>query len=253
MMGPILSMIGICRKAGKIEAGEEPVDAAVRARDARLLLLAADAADNTARRCAHFAEVGQCLWLRIPESKYELGRALGRGSCAVLAITDTGLALAVAQRLAEHNPAKYDEAVAKLQVKAQRARERQEEQLRHEKNLRQGKRREKSPPPPPEEGRTSPGKRPGGPGNGPGGPRKGPGGPRKGPGRPGAGPRKGPGGAGRGPGKGPDDRGPGYRPSRKERRHAEVNARYAHARPVKRGKGSKPGGGRPGSGKGPKV
>ena len=253
MMDPILSMIGICRKAGRIEAGEEPVDAAVRARDARLLLLAADAADNTARRCAHFAEVGQCLWLRIPESKYELGRALGRGSCAVLAITDTGLALAVAQRLAEHDPAKYDEAVAKLQVKAQRARERQEEQLRHEKNLRQGKRREKSPPPPPEEGRTSPGKRPGGPGKGPGGPRKGPGGPRKGPGRPGAGPRKGPGGAGRGPGKGPDDRGPGYRPSKKERRHAEVNARYAHARPVKRGKGSKPGGGKPGSGKGPKV
>ena len=253
MMDPILSMIGICRKAGRIEAGEEPVDAAVRARDARLLLLAADAADNTARRCAHFAEVGQCLWLRIPESKYELGRALGRGSCAVLAITDTGLALAVAQRLAEHDPAKYDEAVAKLQVKAQRARERQEEQLRHEKNLRQGKRREKSPPPPPEEGRTSPGKRPGGPGKGPGGPRKGPDGPRKGPGRPGTGPRKGPGGAGRGPGKGPDDRGPGYRPSKKERRHAEVNARYAHARPVKRGKGSKPGGGRPGSGKGPKV
>ena len=108
MMDPILSMIGICRKAGRIEAGEEPVDAAVRARDARLLLLAADAADNTARRCAHFAEVGQCLWLRIPESKYELGRALGRGSCAVLAITDTGLALAVAQRLAEHDPAKYD-------------------------------------------------------------------------------------------------------------------------------------------------
>ena len=255
MMDPILSMIGICRKAGKIEAGEEPVDAAVRARDARLLLLAADAADNTARRCAHFAEVGQCLWLRIPESKYELGRALGRGSCAVLAITDTGLALAVAQRLAEHDPAKYDEAVAKLQVKAQRARERQEEQLRHEKNLRQGKRREKSPPPPPEE--TPPkgweGDRPPAPGKRPGGPRKGPGGPRKGPGRPGAGPRKVPGGAGRGPGKGPDDRGPGYRPSKKERRHAEVNARYAHARPVKRGKGSKPGGGRPGSGKGPKV
>ena len=226
MMDPILSMIGICRKAGRIEAGEEPVDAAVRARDARLLLLAADAADNTARRCAHFAEVGQCLWLRIPESKYELGRALGRGSCAVLAITDTGLALAVAQRLAEHDPAKYDEAVAKLQVKAQRARERQEEQLRHEKNLRQGKRREKSPPPPPEE--TPPkgweGDRPPAPGKRPGG-----------------------------PGKGPDDRGPGYRPSKKERRHAEVNARYAHARPVKRGKGSKPGGGRPGSGKGPKV
>ena len=261
MMDPILSMLGICRKAGRIEPGEEPVDAAVRARDARLLLLAADAADNTARRCAHFAEVGQCLWLRIPESKYELGRALGRGSCAILAITDTGLALAVVQRLAEHDPVKYDEAVAKLQVKAQRARERQEEQLRHEKNLRQGKRRAKTPPPPeeaPPKGREGdrppvPGRRPGGPGKGPGGPRKGPGGPRKGPGKPGEGPRRGPG----GPGKGPDDRGPGYRPSKKERRHAEANARYAHARPVKRGKGSKPGGGKPNGGKpggkGPKV
>ena len=114
MMDPILSMLGICRQAGKIQPGEEPVDAAVRARDARLLLLAADAADNTARRCARFAEVGQCLWLRIPESKYELGRALGRGSCAILAITDTGLALAVAQRLAEQDPVKYGEAAAKL-------------------------------------------------------------------------------------------------------------------------------------------
>ena len=47
MMDPILSMIGICRKAGKIEPGEEPVDAAVRARDARLLLLAADAVSRS--------------------------------------------------------------------------------------------------------------------------------------------------------------------------------------------------------------
>ena len=47
MMDPILSMIGICRKAGRIEAGEEPVDAVVRARDARLLLLAADAVSRS--------------------------------------------------------------------------------------------------------------------------------------------------------------------------------------------------------------
>ena len=163
MMDPILSMLGICRKAGKIQPGEEPVDAAVRARDARLLLLAADAADNTARRCARFAEVGQCLWLRIPESKYELGRALGRGSCAVLAVTDTGLALAVARRLAERDPEKYGEAAEKLAVKAQRARERQAEQLRHEKNLRRGKRRapaEAEPPKAPAKAQATPPEKP---------------------------------------------------------------------------------------------
>ena len=248
MMDPILSMLGICRKAGKIQPGEEPVDAAVRARDARLLLLAADAADNTARRCARFAEVGQCLWLRIPESKYELGRALGRGSCAILAITDTGLALAVAQRLAEQDPGKYGEAAAKLAVKAQRARERQAEQLRHGKNLRRGKRRvkpapEDAPPQRREDRSPFPGGRPAGPDKGPAGP----GGPRKGPGRPG-----GPGKAyAKGPRKDHGGRGPDCRPSQKERRHAAANARYASARPVKRGKGSKPTGGKDSGGRRP--
>ena len=248
MMDPILSMLGICRKAGKIQPGEEPVDAAVRARDARLLLLAADAADNTARRCARFAEVGQCLWLRIPESKYELGRALGRSSCAVLAVTDTGLALAVARRLAERDPEKYGEAAEKLAVKAQRARERQAEQLRHEKNLRRGKRRarpapEDAPPQRREDRSPLPGGRPAGPDKG----SAGPGGPRKGAGRPG-GPGKT---CGKGPRKDPGGRGPDCRPSRKERRHAEANARYASARPVKRGKGSKPAGGKDGGGRRP--
>ena len=248
MMDPILSMLGICRKAGKIQPGEEPVDAAVRARDARLLLLAADAADNTARRCARFAEVGQCLWLRIPESKYELGRALGRGSCAILAVTDTGLALAVARRLAERDPEKYGEAAEKLAVKAQRARERQAEQLRHEKNLRRGKRRarpapEDAPPRRREDRSPLPGGRPAGPDKGPAGP----GGPRKGAGRPG-----GPGRAcGKGLRKDPGGRGPDCRPSQKERRHAEANARYASARPVKRGKGSKPTGGKDSGGRRP--
>ena len=248
MMDPILSMLGICRKAGKIQPGEEPVDAAVRARDARLLLLAADAADNTARRCARFAEVGQCLWLRIPESKYELGRALGRGSCAVLAVTDTGLALAVARRLAERDPEKYGEAAEKLAVKAQRARERQAEQLRHEKNLRRGKRRarpapEDAPPQRREDRSPLPGGRPAGPDKGPAGP----GGSRKGAGRPG-----GPGKAyAKGPRKDHGGRGPDCRPSQKERRHAEANARYASARPVKRGKGSKPTGGKDSGGRRP--
>ena len=38
--------------------GEEPVEAVARARDARVLLLAADAAEGTRRRCEHFARAG---------------------------------------------------------------------------------------------------------------------------------------------------------------------------------------------------
>ena len=138
-----LSLIGLCLRGRNLEVGEEPVEAVARARDARVLLLASDAADNTARRVQHFAEAGQCVWLRIPFTKQELGQATGRGSAAVGAITDTGLAVAVVRRLAEMDPEKYDEDLAKLELKAKRAAERKSEAAQHEKNLRRGIKRPK--------------------------------------------------------------------------------------------------------------
>lgn len=138
-----LSLIGLCLRGRNLEVGEEPVEAVVRARDARVLLLASDAADNTAHRVRHFAETGQCVWLRVPFTKQELGQATGRGSAAVAAITDIGLAVAVVRRLAEMDPEKYDEDLAKLEIKAKRAAERKSEAAQHEKNLRRGIKRPK--------------------------------------------------------------------------------------------------------------
>ena len=138
-----LSLIGLCLRGRNLEVGEEPVEAVARARDARVLLLASDAADNTARRVQHFAEAGQCVWLRIPFTKQELGQATGRGSAAVVAITDIGLAVTVVRRLAEMDPEKYDEDLAKLELKAKRAAERKSEAAQHEKNLRRGIKRPK--------------------------------------------------------------------------------------------------------------
>ena len=40
----ILSMIGLAKKAGQVAIGEEPVGAAARAKDARVILVAQDAA-----------------------------------------------------------------------------------------------------------------------------------------------------------------------------------------------------------------
>ena len=62
MSNAILSLIGLSKKAGRLEVGEEPVGAAARARHAKLLLVASDAAANTRRRCAHFAEAGAVPW-----------------------------------------------------------------------------------------------------------------------------------------------------------------------------------------------
>ena len=96
---PILHLIGLARKAGRLEIGEEPVGAVCRARQAKLVLIAGDAAPNTFRRAAHFGEAGNVLWLSIPQTKAELGACLGRSSCAMLALTDVGFASALLKKL----------------------------------------------------------------------------------------------------------------------------------------------------------
>lgn len=153
----ILSLLGLALRGSHLAVGEEPVEAVARARDARVLLLASDAADNTRRRTEHFAQAGQCLWLRLPFSKAELGRAVGRTSAAIVAVTDIGLANAVVHKLAQLDESQYGEAAQRLELKAKRAAERQAEQRAHEKNVRTGKyrpspksgtaRKEEAPPP----------------------------------------------------------------------------------------------------------
>ena len=175
-MNNILSMLGLAKKAGRLEIGEEPVGGAARARDARLILLASDAAGNTLRRAKHFADAGACLLTQIPATKDELGAAVGRTSCAMVAVTDIGFAEAVANKLAAIDEAKYGEIAERLSVKAARAAERKapkrrqrrekrgsfrgsgaigatngsgnrkaatvvKEQARHDKNVRTGKKR----------------------------------------------------------------------------------------------------------------
>ena len=140
-MNKVLGLLGLAKRAGKLEVGEEPTGAAARAKDARLLLIASDAADNSCRRLRHFADAGACLYAKLPCTKDELGSALGRTSCAMVAVTDVGFAEAVAKKLAEDNAEAYGEIAEKLSVKAQRAAERRRELERHEKNVRTGKKK----------------------------------------------------------------------------------------------------------------
>ncbi len=134
----ILNMIGLALRAKKLEVGEEPVGAACRARDCRLIIVARDAADNTFRRVKHFADAGQCLWISVPFTKDELGSAVGRTACAMLAVTDIGFAESIAKKLAAVDSEKYAQTAEQLALKAQRAAERRKEQRAHDRNVRQG-------------------------------------------------------------------------------------------------------------------
>ena len=148
---PILHLLGLAKKAGRLEVGEEPVGAACRAKQAKLLLLASDAASNTFRRAAHFAQAGSVLWLEAPYTKSELGLALGRGPCAMLALTDVGFAASLVQKLSARDPERYASAAEQLQAKAARTLQRQKEKRQHEKNLREGKHKPWAVPPAPKQ------------------------------------------------------------------------------------------------------
>ena len=210
MTDAVLSMLGLALKAGKVDIGEEPVGAAARAKKARVILVADDAAPSSQRRARSFAESGACLCLTIPETKDDLGRALGRTSVAMCAVTDIGFACAVAEKLSRLDEARYVPALSALQVKAQRARQRRQEQEAHEKNVRTGKKKAVKAP----EAKTAP--------------------PEKK-----AAAKVGAGGSPRPPRQTEKQR---QQAREKRRRTAEKEAsrdRYARSRPVKKGKGSK--------------
>ena len=152
-------MIGLSKKAGRAEIGEEPVGSAARAKKARVILVASDAAASSVRRAYSFAQTGACLCLTVPATKDELGRALGRTSCAMMAVTDIGFADGIVKKLAALDPEQYQAASERLSIKAQRAMERKREQAQHEKNVRQGKCRKDKAPEPPEKGIQTPQKK----------------------------------------------------------------------------------------------
>ena len=125
-MDNTLSIIGLALRAGRLEVGDEAAGDACRYKRCRLLLVAADAGEGAQRRAMHFAEEGQCLLAEIPCSKEELGRK----SCAMAALTDLGLARAVAGRLAQGDPERYGEMTERLRLKAERAAQRREKTAR---------------------------------------------------------------------------------------------------------------------------
>lgn len=136
-MNKALNLLGLARKAGLAELGEEPVGAAARAGKAYLILVAGDASDHSWRRAKSFAAGTDQQCLRLKESKQELGAAVGRESLAMGAVTDPAMALALVQALAE--PEKHKQVLEVLTQKTERRKQRQKEAKAHIRNVRKGK------------------------------------------------------------------------------------------------------------------
>lgn len=86
-----LNMLGIAMKAGKVVSGEDMTMESIKARRAYLVIIAADASDNTKKLF-----YDKCRYYRIPVTEYgtksELGWAIGKAERSSVAIEDKGLA-----------------------------------------------------------------------------------------------------------------------------------------------------------------
>ena len=136
-----IRMLGIARKAGFIEIGEEATGTAVRAKKARIIISAADASENSRHRAVNFAKLGGVPEIVVPFTKYELGAALGKGTPAMLAITDIGLASSFISKLSAEESGKYSELEELFAKKAKRAMERKNKSKLEAKDTTAGKRR----------------------------------------------------------------------------------------------------------------
>ncbi len=94
-----IGLLGLARKAGKLETGEETVGSLLLQKRARLTLLASDAGSAVARKMHGLAEGTRQRILALPYDKLTLGAALGKQSVSVAAFADVSMALAFVKAL----------------------------------------------------------------------------------------------------------------------------------------------------------
>ncbi|MBP7058904.1 MAG: ribosomal L7Ae/L30e/S12e/Gadd45 family protein [Lachnospiraceae bacterium] len=98
-MNMTLSILGICKKAGKIKSGSYQVEEAVKMENAFLVIVSEDASENTKKKYRNMCEYRQ-IPIYTYSTSYELGHAIGQESRAVVAVIDKKLALMVMDKLA---------------------------------------------------------------------------------------------------------------------------------------------------------
>lgn len=132
-----LSLLGMARRAGAVVIGEEAVNEAALGHKARLVLLAADAGETTAERIKRL-ESDKLPVVILPESKQDLGGAVGFAAVAAIALTDLGFAAAVTAKLAASDPA-YRAVADALNARQSKALRRRADTAKHGKKSKRRK------------------------------------------------------------------------------------------------------------------
>ncbi len=94
MANRTLSLLGLARRAGKLEAGFDAVVSAARSKNACLLLAAGDISEKTFQNLKYEGARAGIPVVRLSTDRAETGRACGV-KAGVLAVTDRGFAQAL--------------------------------------------------------------------------------------------------------------------------------------------------------------
>ncbi len=140
-MDNCITYLGLAKKAGLLQIGEDSVSNAAEEIKARLIMSASDASDASKRKAGFLAEDLRVPHIVLPYTKSELGMVLGRGVPGMLCFSDTGMAKNFVDKLAAAYP-EYKSAAGILAVKLKRANERKLSRERETNNT-NGKRRTK--------------------------------------------------------------------------------------------------------------
>ena len=93
-MDKIFGLIGLAKRAGKISGGEFSVTASIKDKTAQLVIIAADASDNTKKKI-----IDSCRFYNVDYIEYgsleELGKFTGSGIRAVISVKDSGFKNAI--------------------------------------------------------------------------------------------------------------------------------------------------------------
>lgn len=98
MKDKVLSLLGLCTKAGKIASGEYMTETSVKSGNAFLVIVATDASDNTKKE---FRDMCSFYGVEYVEygTKESLGNAIGKEYRASLAVNDEGFVNALKKHL----------------------------------------------------------------------------------------------------------------------------------------------------------
>ena len=88
----LAGLIGLAKRAGRAWGGLAATEAAVKRGEAYVLLMSSDAGASAARTAAYWSDSNKIPLIQTDMSAVQLGGAIGRGNCAVVAVGEKNIA-----------------------------------------------------------------------------------------------------------------------------------------------------------------